>query len=77
MYIFPTGSPVEYIVERKDMHSGSWRELKSGLGVTSFCVSGLKPDKDYMFRVRAENSCGVSDPSSIVSYSVITGMEKY
>lgn len=31
--------------------------------VLSYTVKGLKPGKEYQFRVRAENAAGISEPS--------------
>ncbi|XP_023264881.1 myosin light chain kinase, smooth muscle-like [Seriola lalandi dorsalis] len=56
-----------YIVEVRQEgpdKPGSWTEVSSRCKNTSYHVrSGLKPQGQYLFRVRAYNSAGVSEPS--------------
>lgn len=56
-----------YIVEVKREEQGkkaSWTELASRCKNTSYHVrSGLEPQGQYRFRVRAYNTVGVSQPS--------------
>ncbi|XP_076471204.1 twitchin-like [Babylonia areolata] len=50
-----------YIVEKKEVPSGNWLRVAS----TRFAfhnITGLSPGKEYLFRVKAENFYGVSDP---------------
>ncbi|XP_041634264.1 myosin light chain kinase, smooth muscle isoform X2 [Cheilinus undulatus] len=55
-----------YVVEVKSQGSadpGVWRELTAQCKSTSYRVcSGLQPQQDYCFRVRAYNTVGVSEP---------------
>lgn len=56
-----------YIVEVKQEEQGeeaSWTELASRCKNTSYHVrSGLEPQGQYRFRVRAYNTVGISQPS--------------
>ncbi|KAB5553679.1 hypothetical protein PHYPO_G00041380 [Pangasianodon hypophthalmus] len=56
-----------YVVEVQQVGStgeGSWTELSAGCKSTSLRVSsGLQPQAQYRFRVRACNAVGLSDPS--------------
>ncbi|XP_065133987.1 myosin light chain kinase, smooth muscle isoform X1 [Paramisgurnus dabryanus] len=55
-----------YVVEvcESPAESGHWKELTAECTSTSFRVSsGLKPQGEYRFRVRAYNAVGVSEPS--------------
>ena len=47
--------------------SFEWRELVSGLKVCHHSVDQLHPKIDYVFRVRAVNEYGLSEPSLPVS----------
>ena len=58
-----------YIIERKDIsHASSTWECVQTTDDTSVTVRKFNPTKDYLFRLRAENDFGVSDPSMSVSY---------
>ncbi|XP_026876109.2 myosin light chain kinase, smooth muscle-like isoform X1 [Electrophorus electricus] len=62
------GSPVmDYVVEMQNLdqsESGDWNELTSQCKDTTYRVtSGLHPQGEYRFRVRACNAIGVSEPS--------------
>ncbi|XP_064598573.1 obscurin-like isoform X2 [Liolophura sinensis] len=56
-------TPVTYSVEIREPPSTNWAPLVSGLKETGYSVENLKPKKDYMFRVRAENEHGTSEPT--------------
>lgn len=51
-----------YIVEISDAGADSWRQVPGYCPKTAFTVKGLTEGKQYVFRVRAENIYGVSDP---------------
>lgn len=51
-----------YVVEKKDPKTGEWTKVSSVVMGTQFRVRNLKENQPYEFRVRAENSQGVSDP---------------
>ena len=58
-----------YTIERKDIsHTSSSWECVQTVDDTSAEVRKFDPSKDYLFRLRAENDFGVSDPSMSVSY---------
>lgn len=47
--------------------------------VLSYTVKGLRPGKEYQFRVRAENAAGISEPSRntpMVKATDVVGMFK-
>uniref|UniRef100_A0A4W3HVH8 Myosin light chain kinase, smooth muscle-like n=1 Tax=Callorhinchus milii TaxID=7868 RepID=A0A4W3HVH8_CALMI len=52
-----------YTVEARRVGGPEWGPLVTDCGSTSYCVRGLEPG-DYIFRIRAVNSCGSSDPGS-------------
>ncbi|XP_072224235.1 myosin light chain kinase, smooth muscle isoform X2 [Leuresthes tenuis] len=58
-----------YVVEVKNQgraELGDWIELTAQCKSTSYRVcSGLQPEQEYCFRVRAFNTVGVSDPSPV------------
>lgn len=51
-----------YIVEVADFGSDNWRQVPGYVPRTSFTAKGLTEGKRYLFRVRAENMYGVSEP---------------
>nr|XP_029716085.1 twitchin isoform X7 [Aedes albopictus] len=56
------GEPVQaYVVERMDVDSGRWIQVCESR-FPEADVSGLQEGKDYMFRVKAVNSEGESEP---------------
>ena len=51
-----------------------WRTLARDLDDTEYIIEGLKPDRDYRFRVRAKTPTGVvSEPSPAVSLYTTLG----
>lgn len=50
-----------YVVEKCDVSRGDWVTAVS-VSKTSCRLGKLIPGKEYMFRIRAENRFGVSDP---------------
>ena len=54
---------ITYIVERRSPPNKKWIEVAMDLKTTSWFMRDYKPEKDYMFRVRAQNQYGMSDPS--------------
>ncbi|CAL1587784.1 unnamed protein product [Knipowitschia caucasica] len=52
-----------YVVEVKEGNSAHWTELSHNCTSTSYRVSsGIQPQKQYTFRVKAFNAAGVSEP---------------
>ncbi|XP_074551987.1 myosin light chain kinase, smooth muscle [Halichoeres trimaculatus] len=52
-----------YVVELKSRGRGDWKELTDQCKSTSYrACSGLQPQQEYSFRVRAYNAVGVSEP---------------
>ena len=50
-----------YIIEQRLVEKSKFTEVGKADGKTlSYKAEGLKKDKDYMFRVKSENSAGVS-----------------
>ena len=62
------GSPITgYIVEQKDVDSTRWNRITAKpITDTTYEAAGLKPNKEYQYRVMAENKAGTgpaSEPS--------------
>ncbi|KAJ0001171.1 hypothetical protein NQD34_006191 [Periophthalmus magnuspinnatus] len=52
-----------YVVEVKERNNTNWTEISHNCTSTSYRVtSGLDPQKEYCFRVKAFNAVGVSEP---------------
>lgn len=51
-----------YVVERKATDSDVWHKLSSTVKDTHFKATKLTPNKEYIFRVAAENMYGVGEP---------------
>ncbi|KAJ0058372.1 hypothetical protein NL108_013863, partial [Boleophthalmus pectinirostris] len=52
-----------YVVEVKERNSDNWTAISHNCTSTSYRVSsGLEPQKEYCFRVKAFNTVGVSEP---------------
>ncbi|XP_013878730.1 myosin light chain kinase, smooth muscle isoform X2 [Austrofundulus limnaeus] len=66
---FDGGSVVlGYVVEVRKQGLGEpreWKELTNRCKSTSYKVSGLEPQREFCFRVRAYNAVGVSEPSPV------------
>lgn len=57
------GSKVtNYVVERKATDSEVWHKLSSTVKDTNYKATKLTPNKEYLFRVAAENMYGVGEP---------------
>lgn len=57
------GSKVtNYVVERRATDSEVWHKLSSTVKDTNFKATKLTPNKEYLFRVAAENMYGVGEP---------------
>ncbi len=57
-------SDIYYIVERRNPPSKSWLEIATDLEECTYVMKNYRPEKDYMFRIRAGNQYGISDPST-------------
>lgn len=59
------GKPITgYILEKKEEHGIRWTPVtKSPIASTCLTVTGLLPNHEYQFRVKAENEIGVGDAS--------------
>ena len=58
---------ISYIVERRVPPSKRWIEIGSDLTKLSHVMKDYKSQKDYMFRIRASNDYGISEPSMSAS----------
>ncbi|KAK3082883.1 hypothetical protein FSP39_007890 [Pinctada imbricata] len=56
-------SKMTYVVEIREPPSPLWRVLADNLTDNDFDINNLEPDQDYMFRVRAKNDFGLSEPT--------------
>ncbi|XP_077868412.1 twitchin-like, partial [Saccoglossus kowalevskii] len=59
------GSPVKgYNIEKREVGKDNWEKCnKAPVKDENFKVEGLEEDKEYEFRVMAENEAGISEPS--------------
>ena len=64
-----------YTVERKDLSdtSADWLVIQRDLDRTSFKYKDYDVGRDYLYRVRASNEYGESDPSMVASYYAKAG----
>ena len=60
-------SNLTYTIEVRNPPNFEWRELVSGLKLLNHTVKKLHPRVDYIFRIRAWNEYGPSEPSLPVS----------
>lgn len=75
------GCPIQgYIVEKMEKDGDRYERVTPSLVPGfSYVVTGLKEEMEYMFRVRAENAAGVSEPSrstQLVKAADPVGMRK-
>ena len=56
-------TPMYYGVEMMELPSTNWVPVARKVPETSYLVTGLKPDRDYKFRVTAETDQAKSEPS--------------
>ncbi|XP_064598576.1 muscle M-line assembly protein unc-89-like isoform X2 [Liolophura sinensis] len=56
--------PIMYIVESRELPTGDWRRMASMIPTTAYQAKGLNPNSEYLFRVRAENDNGMSEPTT-------------
>lgn len=57
------GSPItNYVVEKCDVSRGDWITVVASVTKTNCRLGKLTPGQEYMFRVRAENRFGISEP---------------
>jgi hypothetical protein len=54
---------VIYIIEKREPPGHVWTVLAKDITGHKFEITGLNPEQDYMFRVRARNEFGLSDPT--------------
>lgn len=53
-----------YILEKQQKGEDKWERCNDFLvPVLSYTIRGLTEGKNYMFRVKAENAAGISEPS--------------
>lgn len=58
---------VTYRIEIQDPpERGHWRTYASNVPKTSYHVTNLRPDRDYLFRIRAEADNTMTEPSMAV-----------
>ena len=50
--------PLRYQIEVQDLPKRSWRPLARGITMEEYDIKDLTPDRDYMFRLRAESVDG-------------------
>ena len=68
---------VFYIVERRCPPSRNWIEIASELKDSHYLMKEYHSEKDYMFRVKARNKFGVSEPTMATTlYAKLGGIIK-
>lgn len=65
--------PVTYTIYVQEPPSMTWRPLYRRIPYTSYHVTNLQPDRDYCFRVQAENVYGLSQPTNAVRLTRLSG----
>jgi len=55
--------PIYYKVEMCDVPGTTWVPVARRVPDTQYTVTGLRPERDYKFRITAETDSGFSDPS--------------
>ena len=66
---------ISYTIEARELPSNRWTRLATGLDGTNFVARHLRPDKEYMFRVYADNKYGSSEPTLPATLPAREGME--
>lgn len=61
-------SEVTYTIERRELPSGDWQETKNDIKETNFVIDDYEIDRDYMYRVKAQNQQGFSEPTLSLTY---------
>lgn len=56
-------APITYRLEAQELPAKDWIPLAHRIRDTSYYIPELKSDRDYNFRVRAENKYGQSEPT--------------
>ncbi|CAI9716215.1 titin-like [Octopus vulgaris] len=64
--------PITYSIYVQDSPSSKWRPLVAKIPHTSYYLTGLRTDKDYTFRIQAETSFAVSEPSMAIRVPAIS-----
>ena len=54
---------ISYVIESREVPSRDWTKVATAVPGTSYTVRHLRPDKEYEFRVRAQNQHGASEPT--------------
>ena len=67
------GSTIKYVVEKREPPQSNWTILADNLMDNEYDVTGLNPERDYMFRVRAKNQFGTSEPTMPCSVINVKG----
>ncbi len=74
-------SPIlcRYVIERKDITfiSNDWEVVATVPEGTTVELKEFNPEKDYLYRIKAQNEYGMSEPSMPVSYYGKTGRCHY
>ena len=56
------GSPItNYVVEKRDVRRKGWQAVDTTVKELKYCVTPLNEGTLYVFRVAAENACGMGE----------------
>jgi hypothetical protein len=72
---YAVATDIYYTVERRCPPSKNWLEIASDVKETSYIMKDYRSEKDYMFRIRAGNEYGVSEPSMSTTTFAKLGMK--
>jgi len=52
-----------YLIEKREPPGHIWSVMVKDITSTKHEITGLEKDRDYMFRIRAKNEFGTSEPT--------------
>lgn len=71
------GKPLKYHIESWEPVKRTWRSLARDIPDTSYRLTGLSPENDYILRVRAQAESALSEPSYPISTSRYRSKSKF
>lgn len=68
-------SPITYSIFMQEYPSMEWMPVANRITQLNYRVIGLKPDRDYRFRLQAQTDSGISEPTFPVLLQRKPGMK--
>lgn len=65
--------PFAYSLESRELPQRTWKRLATGIKGTSYNISDLNPDIEYMFRIKPEHKSIATEPTAPVTLPKRTG----